>query len=370
MGIKIIMDMNHLFEPEIDKYEYEERLMALHRQAFSAKEYDFSKVMHCIYSPPSGYCSHQPQLIYDGDAWHLFYVTGKIEYADVWLQNYKIGNILAALKQPYEEVGDGHAVGDTLFNLQYHGRIMTEAQGEFSSLLQGNGHTVKYGDKWVCVISNRGPAGQSMGLAYSPDLFEWTPDPGNPFWAPPFYATKGKCAGGFIVQYKSRFLIFYMLTSALPVNGVALLSTADFRSFEDHGLVYIAPTQLRGTAVVESPCVVYRNGLWHLFYGIGTGLWHTVSDRPDNFMGQTDLQRGIFSGAYCMGPFHDARVVQTPEGKWYMCSTRKEEQRRMHRDKGISAFRGSKEDEASLQDGIFLAEIEWEGDFPVLKEWQ
>lgn len=368
MGLKMKLAIDEEYTPEISRDEYEARLVALHKKAFSSEEQEFDKVMRCIYKAPAGFYTTDPQLIYGNGQWHLYYVTGKTEYADLWLNDFRKSNFASANQHPYEEVGDGHAVGDTLFDLHYHGKIMTSAQGEFCSLLQGDGYATQYGDKWVYVVSNRGPKGQSMGLAYSADLFNWVPEENNPIWLPPDYAAKGKCAGAFIVPYQGRYLIYYMLTSSLPINGVGLISTADFLNFDDHGLVFIAPSQLRGTAVIESPCVVFREGIWHLFFGNGTGWWHVASDRPDNFLGKTDLQRGVLTGMYSMGHFHASRVVQTPEGKWYMYSTRKEEQRRVNRKSGISAFRGSKEDESSLLDGIFAAELVWDGDFPRLLE--
>ena len=50
-----------------------------------------------------------------------------------------------------------------------------------------------------------------------------------------------------------------------------------------------------------------------------------------------------------------------------MSSTYKEEHRRRCRAAGTRSFRGESADEAGLLQGLFLCEIQWEDDFPVLE---
>ena len=54
--------------------------------------------------------------------------------------------------------------------------------------------------------------------------------------------------------------------------------------------------------------------------------------------------------------------------QWYMIGTRKEEQRRLNRLAGRLKFRGSKADGSALLDGMFLCEVHWRGDQPILKK--
>ena len=357
--------------------ESNERLMALHRQLYASSDVSFDDVMFCFYKAPPGYVAVDPQLVHDGSQWHLFYVTGKIEYADEWINAIRVGDFKRAREIPYEE-GDGHAVGGDLFELKYHSTILTDVQGEYGLGLQGDSGLVWHDDHWVNLFSARGPDGTSLCLAYSNDLYEWELDKRNPILWPPEWARRpGKYGSAFIVPWEDMFLIYTDCIGLDGLGAVQLLTTVDFEHFEERGPVFKMPLQLRGTMCVESPCVVQRDGLWHLFVTSGTGTWHAVSDRADRFMGvpaTTEFTASL--GAYYMGPFHACRVLQGPDGQWYMIGTSKEERRRCNRQDGISKYRGSAEDEAALLEGLFICTVRWQGDQPILqrpmvrcKEW-
>jgi hypothetical protein len=226
--------------------------------------------MRCIYKPPAGYYLTDPFLLHDGTKWHLFYVTGRMEYCDEWIACRRRGDFAAAAKVPYEE-GEGHAVGSTLFDLKYHSSILTKFQGEFAYALQGDSSIVRHGNRWVNLYSTRGPKGGSMSLAYSNDLFEWEFDPANPvIWPPDWAKRPGKFGHSWIVPFGETYLIYYC--GQKETTSVAgLFSTKDFRAFTDHGPVIEVSYQLRGTIGVEAPTMIYRDHLWHLFYNVGYG---------------------------------------------------------------------------------------------------
>jgi hypothetical protein len=50
-----------------------------------------------------------------------------------------------------------------------------------------------------------------------------------------------------------------------------------------------------------------------------------------------------------------------------MVSTRKEEQRRLNREAGVLKYWATMEDESPLLDGLFVCEVEWKGDQPILR---
>jgi hypothetical protein len=351
----------------ISEVEFGQRLQALHKQLYASAEFEFDAVMRCVYKPPEGYVLTDPQLLHDGTQWHLFYVTGKIEYADAWIAAIRSHDFRHAREIPYEE-GDAHAVGSDLLNLEYHSLILGEPQGDFGLGLQGDSAIARYQDHWVNLFSARGSGGTSVCLARSRDLFTWEYEVRNPLLWPPDWAIRpGKYGAAFIVPYENLYLVYIQCQTQLGLGAVQLLTTHDFETFEDQGPVFLMPVQLRGTSTVESPCVVQREGLWHLFVTVGTGTWHIVSNRPDRFMASPALNYVSPLGTYQLGPFHACRVFQAPEGDWYLAGTRKEYQRYLNRKAGVLTFRGSAADEAALLAGLYLCRVRWDGDQPILQ---
>ena len=68
-----------------------------------------------------------------------------------------------------------------------------------------------------------------------------------------------------------------------------------------------------------------------------------------------------------MGPYHATEIVEQG-GRTYLTTDRKEHTRKLNRVAGVLRYRGSYEDEKTLEEGIYVAEIEWHGDRPVLRK--
>ena len=273
--------------------------------------------------------------------------------------------------------GEGHAVGPTLFDMKYHSMILTDRQGEYSLGLQGDSGIVRHDGRWVNIYSARGAKGACMCMAYSNDLFNWEYEPKNPvLWPPDWAVSPGKFGHAWMWEHQGIYLICPGCEHKSGLSAAGLISTKDFRLFRDHGPMLLIPMQMRGTRSMEATTLVFRDGLWHLFYNIGEGVWHTVSVTPDGFMGLAPGRYESWTGrekfgskSYMLGRFHAERVFQDPVGgKWYMIYTRKEYQRWLNREAGLLTPRGSEADERPMMDGIFLSEIAWEGDYPVLKK--
>lgn len=371
------MELAPPLAPTLDEPTWNERLVTLHKQLFASEAFGFEETMTHIYRPPEGWILADHCLVHNDKEWHLFYVTGPIAHADLWIALLRAGEFERAREIAYE-VGDAHAVGPTLGELQYKGLILQEPQGEFGIALQGTSNITRFEDHWVNIYTGRGPQGQSLCLARSRDLYQWEMEPSNPIWRPPAYAyPTGVCKNAHIVRHPvdGRYLVYYCLTHQNGAACVALLSTTDFKRFDDHGPVLMMTNQLRGTHGIESPCVIVREGMWHLFFGLGPGCWHAVSNRPDDFMGAqrfrpTEKSRTLAvsaGGCYCLGPFHAVEVFEHG-GHWWMTSTRKEYQRYLNRKAGILKFRGTAADEAAILDGLFLCEVYWDGDQPMLRK--
>ena len=131
---------------------------------------------------------------------------------------------------------------------------------------------------------------------------------------------------------------------------MTLATTNDWEHFEDEGAVFQSAPMLRGTMGIESPAVVQRDGLWHLFFTYGPGLWHSVSPTPRTFVASRASAWDVGTGFYYMGPFHATEVLED-RGKWYLTTDRKEETRRLNRAQGRLCYRGSYEDEKTLGKG-------------------
>lgn len=214
----------------------------------------------------------------------------------------------------------------------------------------------------------RGDRGSLMSLAWSKDLYNWKLDSGNPYLSAPSWASAGStCKDPHVMLVDGVYLVYYITMDQEGYCCVALLSTTDWRCFSDEGCVFRSAPMLRGTMGIESPCVILRNGLWHLFITYGPGLWHSVSQNPKKFIYKRKGEWNVGTGFYYMGPFHATEIIEY-KGDWWMTTDRKEETRRLNRINGILRYRGSYEDEKTLEEGIYLSSIIWDGDQPILNK--
>ena len=164
------------------------------------------------------------------------------------------------------------------------------------------------------------------------------------------------------------FLLYYITSDPEGYCCIALRSTLDWRTFDEHGVVFRSAPMMRGTLGIESPMVIHRDGLWHLFFTYGIGLWHAISPNPRKFVQGRRHSFNVGSGLYLMGPFHATEIVQDPNGEMWLTTDRKEETRHLNRVAGRLCYRGSYEDEKTLEEGLYISHIRWEGDQPILEE--
>lgn len=350
----------------VNDRDFADRLQRFHRSVYASGLVAFDEVMVQFFEPQAGCVAQDHCLVHDGRRWHLFVLSQPLDEAQPMAEAVRNRDWSRAKQHPYC-IGEVHAVGPTLFDLKPAGRILDKPQGEFATLNQCTSFIHRYDGRWVDVYTAAGPEmGQSLCLAWSDDLDHWEMDDRNPIWRPPSYAAGTTvCKNPCVVQHEGRYLIYYSLNLAEGLGSVALFSTTNFRDFVDHGPVCKQPFQFRGTQGVESCHVLLRDGLWHLFYGSGEGWWHAVSNRPDRFQSTQGFNSTSVQGVYCMGPFHACEIVEH-DGRWWMTSTYKEEHRRKCRLAGKRIFRGEHDDESGMCAGLFVSEILWDGDRPML----
>ena len=334
-----------------DDMSIEARRYRLYRQAQGCEPFVFDEVMSNVYIPPNEPFIDHCFVEYEGKL-HCFHVVG---HPDM------MGKTDPRItKLAYEWTG--HAAGSGLSDLQYQGRILDKVLGDWNVIATGLcPHIVPFEGRFAAVYYAVGMSGTRLCTAFSEDLVNWQQHPDNPLLAPPAWAKEyGTCKDPHVLaRDDGTYLVYFCVAPKTGGGAIAVASTKDFEHFTHYEKPVIAmPAFIRGTGGVESPCVVEREGLFHLFVCGGEGLMHMISDDPINW----DMSRGI----YRVGPFLACEVFEW-NGEWWLTSTKKEELRRQDRLKGIS-HHGDYEDEIRNLEGMFLSHVRWRGDFPVLEK--
>lgn len=190
---------------------------------------------------------------------------------------------------------------------------------------------------------------ESMSLATSPDLFQWTKYPFNPVFRPsrswaeyePGSGLWACCRDPHVLWEATRGYILYFVTwikhtkARLVALGAAL--SENLVSWQDIGPVMIREMATEhSTTSMESPCVIEREGFYYLFYKHRDGTRLAVSEDPLNF---TDKEDRWFSIAH-------AAEVFAAEGTWYISSCSRDPLDVRH-------------ERSDRTKGLYLACLEW-----------
>ena len=248
------------------------------------------------------------------------------------------------------------------------------SQGTFDAAYRDHGSLFRYQGRFGLLYDVRGVKDGDepfigMSLAWSDDMRTWRPDDRNPCLPGKIGWIRETCKDPHVLYHDGAYLIYYATSDADGYRCVGLATTRDWRNFSDEGCVFRVAPALRGTLGIESPCVVLRDGIWHLFFTYGPGTCHTISRSPRDFVSAREGEWQVGKGFYYLGPFHAAEVFQHDD-QWWLTTTRKEEIRRLNRLAGRLCFRGTYEDEKALEAGLFAARLNWKGDQPVLEKPQ
>lgn len=351
----------------ISQQDFDDRFTALHRQLWCTSEFAFNDVTQHVFTPPETWYQADHAAYHDGENWHIYYVTGQMSLTEQWCELVGQGKHEEASKICLEP-GNGHAVGRTLFDLRFVDNVFLDSQGSFDMSSRGVCSLFRYNGRYGMLYDVRGDQGELMSLAWSDDLYSWTlgdanPVLGSPAWAHP----RGAFKDPHIMEWNGVYLIYAVAWTRNGQVGLCLHTTDDWQTFHDQGMVFANPPAMRGTFGLESPQVVHRDGLWHLFYTQGPGLWHAVSPSPTAFQARENESnhRKVMRGPYLVGPFHATELLQHGDD-WWLTTDRKEETRRLNREAGRMCPRSSYEDEKTLEEGLYVAAVRWDGDRPVL----
>lgn len=355
------------FGVTISDTEFADRFLTFHKQLFASTEFAFDDVTTHVFTPPEGTYQVDHSFFHDGDNWHLFYVTGDLSLSAIHTKYMAARDLENAAKHCLEP-GVGHAIGKTLFDLEYTELIEPPIQGVHDAISRSNGWVFEYGGRYGMLYGVRGTnAFVGFSLLWSDDLKHWTPGDSNPVFGPPSWAPPGStCKDVHIEEHEGVYLLYYITSHQNGYCSCALITTTDWKTFEDQGCLFQSAPMLRGTLGIESLCVVPRDDLWHLFFTYGPGLWHAISPSPARFVYPRQGSYNVGTGFYMLGHFHATETICDPDGNWWLTTDRKEETRRLNREAGRLCYRGSCEDEVALEEGLYLSQIQWNGDQPIL----
>lgn len=271
-----------------------------------------------VYSPGQPINDHT--LIHDGSIWHLFHI---------WLPPgitcpRKPGtNVAAAYASDPRDRVIGHATSRDLLTWDTLPDILPKTDARWETCPGANApFVVKDRESYVLFYSrycNQDGVPfniQQIGRATSDDLIHWEEDPENPvfhpgdFWCPwkersGDFFRPACCRDPHVIRYGPGWLLFYVAMTREPrVCAVAVASSEDLRNWTDCGPVFTAPITDHGSEMIESPCVLFRDGQWHLFFTHGRQSFWTVGGTPF-----------CFANPVSLGEIHAPEIFEW-EGRW------------------------------------------------------
>lgn len=269
----------------------------------------------------------------DGETHHLFYNVGKAGKTQFWQDQ---GN----------EDRFGHATSKDLKNWTRLPDKMHAIPGTWEGKVVSAPSILKKDDIWYMIytgFSDKYHGEQSIGLATSKDLNNWTRYENNPVYVGPEWTnwTAGKwadCRDAHIIEVKDNDgkPVYYMFTTVYQesprIGAIAIARSRDLKDWEDLG----SAATYAGN--MESPIVFQRNGWTYLITTGGGRAGYMTQDITSNDWIQ-------FPFKFPEPPLWSAFEVIEEDGDFI-----------------ISAFEWTKEGNR-----IVFWELGWDGDIPFIK---
>lgn len=210
---------------------------------------------------------------------------------------------------------------------------------------------------YMLYCATDGMGTQRICLATSKDLFQWDRYAGNPvivpsvFWSrwPGFGIDKndgkssfGGCRDPHIIKLDDGRFVAYWVSLLQERFGENLACVAasishDLIHWQEIGPIFAMKTWHQPlTQEVESPCVIFKDGRYWLFFKNGWWTHFVVSDSPFDFMGCEPVRLG-----YC----HASEII-FHDGQWWIthCKTDPDDYMQCNSDNSR---------------GMFLGKLEW-----------
>ncbi len=210
----------------------------------------------------------------EGDTFHLFYNVGDAGSTQDW-------------QEPNNEKAFGHATSKDLRNWTHHPRILHVIPGTWEGQVVSAPSIIKHEGTYYMFYTgfdDRVVGKQSIGLATSPDLFNWTRHPGNPLYEAPAWTMRPPsgwidCRDAHVIKHKDEFLLFTMVTTAEGRGAISLATSRDLKKWTDRGPAFIT------FEAPESPRVFEHKGIYYMFATSGHGkiLVKTTDPKSGNW---------------------------------------------------------------------------------------
>jgi predicted GH43/DUF377 family glycosyl hydrolase len=210
----------------------------------------------------------------EGDTYHLFYNVGDAGVKQCWTQ-------------PRNEKAFGHATSKDLKTWTHHPRVLEVVPGTWEGMVVSAPSILKHDGLYYMIYTgfdDRWRGMQTIGLATSKDLFTWERHPANPVYRAPAWARTSPnawedCRDAHIIRYGDEFLMYTMVQMKDGKGAIALASSKDLVTWEDHGPALITFRE------PESPRVFEHNGTYYMFATSGHGrvLYKTRNPKSDDW---------------------------------------------------------------------------------------
>jgi len=205
---------------------------------------------------------------------------------------------------PGHEIYFGHASTPDFFDWEVHDPVMLVRPGTWEGAHVWAPCVIRRGDEFIMAytgINHR--ISQDIGLASSRDLFHWKRWDSNPIspcrnatWAAWSEDHISSCRDPNLFEHDGRWWMNYTANTKQGASCIALASTADFKSWQDHGPICVGPAggyemRLQGghpQGSLESANIVGRRGKWYLLVKAKVrdsrkANWVIESDRHHRF---------------------------------------------------------------------------------------
>ena len=205
---------------------------------------------------------------------------------------------------PGNEIYFGHASTPDLCHWEVHDPVMLIRPGTWEGAHVWAPFVLWYSGRFIMAYTGvNASLSQDIGLAESDELFAWRRFESNPIsparnrrWS--FWRTDGiaSCRDPHLLIHEDLVYMTYTANTRAGASCIALASTADFRTWQDHGPILIGTADgyephLAGghpKGQLESSNLLYRCGRWRLLVqekrrDMDVRNWIYESDRMDRF---------------------------------------------------------------------------------------